>query len=116
MINNVTINFLSNTLKNKYGYIAMGNGNTSESMNDVALEDELVRQASVNTIITTNTLNDTSVFYSSFYTPSETTFREMGLFDSNISGDLFDRIVFTNAIVKGNSTINVRINVITKEI
>ena len=116
MLTNNTINFLSDTFKNKYTHIALGTDNTPDALTDTSLIAEVLREASTNTIITTNTLNDTTQFYKQFNIISGTTFKEFGLLDADVAGNLFDRIVTLNIIVGNNQIINVQINVITKEI
>lgn len=116
MITNNTINFLSTTFRDKYSYIAVGDDDTPEAMTDVALGNELIREASTNSITTTTTLNDTSVFYKSFDFTIGDTFKEFGLLDANVNGNLFDRIVTPNIIVGNNQTMNVQFNVVSKEV
>lgn len=116
MLTNNTINFLSNTFKDKYTNIALGTNNTPEAITDTALVEEVIREKSDNTIITTNSLNDTVQFFKQFNITNATTFEEFGLFDANNNGNLFDRIVTPDIIVGNNQIINVQFNVITKEI
>jgi hypothetical protein len=116
MLTNNTINFLSNTFKDKYSHIALGTNNTPEAITDTSLVEEVIRESSENTIVTTSTLNDTVQFFKQFNITNATTFEEFGLLDAETEGNLFDRIVTPDVIVGNNQIINVQFNIITKEV
>ena len=85
--------------EDKFGYIAIGTGTTSESPSDTALEAEIARKAASVSQTTTNVNGDTALLEATFSSADGLSgthnVSEAGVFNASTGGILLARKVFS---------------------
>ena len=85
--------------EDKFGYIAIGTGTTSEAVTDTALEAEIARKAASVSQTTTTISGDTALLEATFSSADGLTgthnVSETGIFNAASGGDLLARKVFS---------------------
>jgi len=85
--------------ENKFGYVAIGTGTTTESATDTALQAEIKRKAATVTQVTTTITGDTCLFEATFSSADGLSgshnVSEAGVFNASSGGILLARKVFS---------------------
>ncbi|MGB9759884.1 MAG: hypothetical protein ACPLZG_08690 [Thermoproteota archaeon] len=89
-----------------FGYVAVGTGTTSPASTDTALGSEVMRVASTNTRVTTNTTNDTLQLQAIFNFTESYSITEAGIFNASSGGVMLARQTFGAInVVSGDSIV-----------
>mgnify|MGYP000082394953 FL=1 len=85
--------------EDKFGYLAIGSGTTSESATDTALEYEVARKSASVSQTTTSITDDTALLEATFSSADglsgSMNISETGIFNASSGGDLLARKVFS---------------------
>jgi len=85
--------------EDKFGYLAIGSGTTSESATDTALEYEVARKTASVSQTTTSITDDTALLEATFSSADglsgSMNISETGIFNASSGGDLLARKVFS---------------------
>lgn len=114
MISDVGFNDVISTIYDKYGYIAIGTGDSPVDPTDNSLETELERLIAIKSKSTTTRTDDTITWYTDFELLSDVTLNEFGLFSASSGGDMFLRGVHP-VIVKGGYHLRITFGVVMSE-
>lgn len=91
-----------------FDYIAIGNGTTSETASDTALENENQRAAAVGSRVTTSVSNDTLQLVKDAFTfGSSAAITESGVFNASSGGTMLCRKTFSAINVTSDDTLKV---------
>ncbi len=90
-----------------FGYIAVGTGTTAESATDTALVNEVDRQASTNSLVTTSVTNDTLQMQATFNFTASYNITEYGIFNAATGGDMLSRKTDTGTAVNNGDSLQV---------
>lgn len=89
----------SGLTEDKFGYLAIGTGTTSESATDTALEAEVARKSATVTQTTTTITDDTALLEATFSSADglsgSMNISETGIFNASSGGDMLARKVFS---------------------
>ncbi|MBO3801760.1 MAG: hypothetical protein JTT12_05530 [Candidatus Brockarchaeota archaeon] len=88
-------------------YMAVGTGTTSPSISDTALGSEVLRVQTSNSLVTTNTTNDTLQLQGNFSFTASYAITEMGVFNASSGGTMFIRNTFGAINVVAGDTITI---------
>lgn len=84
-----------------YDYVAIGSDNTTPSVSDTALGNEIKRKAGIGTRVTTTYTNDTAKLVATFSSADglsgNSTIWEVGMFNQSTGGTMLFRQVFSSA-------------------
>ena len=94
-------NLLGGLGASSFDYVAVGTGTTTPAATDTALEAEVVRVQTTNSLITTDVTNDTVQFEGTVDFTSSYAITEYGLFDASTGGNMLNRAV-KSALNVGN--------------
>ena len=85
--------------EDKFGYLAIGSGTTSEAVTDTALEAEIIRKSASVSQVTTSVSGDTAKLEATFSSADGLSgtmnVSETGIFNASSGGDLLARKVFS---------------------
>lgn len=96
---------INDTIQTYPDYIAIGDGSTAPAVTDVALESELFRRSASKEQGQAPNENR-AIFQSTWTTGTGTgTFREAGLFDAALAGNMFSRVIFADVVVDPADTL-----------
>ncbi|MEM0162743.1 MAG: hypothetical protein QXO62_06745 [Thermoproteota archaeon] len=88
-------------------YMAVGTGTTAPSSSDTALGSEVLRVQTSNSLVTTNTTNDTLQLQGNFSFTASYAITEMGVFNASSGGTMFIRNTFGAINVVSGDTITI---------
>ncbi len=95
---------VAGTATGGFGYMATGTGTTAAAATDTALQTEVLRVATTNSLVTTTVTNDTSQFVGTFNYTATYAITEAGIFDASSAGNLLAHQVFAAVnVVSGDS-------------
>ncbi len=92
---------------NPFTYVAVGTGTTAAAATDTALETEVARVQTTNSLTTTSVTNDTAHFEGTIDFTSSYAITEYGLFDASTGGNMLNRAVKSAINVSNGDSIKV---------
>ncbi|MEM3845137.1 MAG: hypothetical protein QXU98_05490 [Candidatus Parvarchaeota archaeon] len=95
---------VAGTATGGFDYMATGTGTAAAAATNTALETEVLRVSTTNSLVTTSVTNDTSQFVATFNYTATYAITEAGIFDASSGGNLLSRQVFAPVnVVSGDS-------------
>ena len=88
------VKFIANQSATGFSYIAIGSDNTTPSINDTSLYNEIARLSATTEITSTDYTNDTAKFTAVFDITAPTTVGEVGIFNASTGGVMLARIAY----------------------